>query len=225
MLYSNQVESDRRVDAALCRFMEAGGRIGYVPSGPDPERVFVRDRETYYARYGWEVAVVYDLDVEHNAGHRDRLLACDAIHLSGGDTLAFLSRLKRAGMLDVLHDWAQAGGLLIGVSAGAMLMTPSVAAEHLFQGKRPDSTPEQDAMSLVPFEFFPHAQDARLFDELLAYSRNSPRPIAACADGEGIVVTGSGLECIGKVRWLVGGAVRDGVPASFADVEVLSMAS
>lgn len=59
-------------------------------------------------------------------------------------------------MLGPLRDWALAGGILIGVSAGAILMAPTIATEALFISLRHEDLTDGDAVGLVPFEFFPH---------------------------------------------------------------------
>ena len=42
---------------------------------------------------------------------------------------------------------------------------------------------------LLPFEFFPHLQASpRYLPDLLHFSTETPRPIIACADGDGVVV-------------------------------------
>lgn len=211
VLYSDQViPANARVDARLIEMMEPRGRrIGYIPSGPDPDLRFYSQKRAYYARYGLALDAFYDLDADHGGAELDALLACDAIHLSGGDTLAFLGRLKRSGMQERLRDWASGGGLLIGTSAGAILMTPTIAVDALFGGGRPEEVKDGAALDLVPFEFFPHARAKPSYlPDLLAYSRRNARPIVACPDGDGVVVAQGVVECIGDPLWLWNGSVE-----------------
>ncbi|SMD18953.1 Type 1 glutamine amidotransferase-like domain-containing protein [Rhizobium sp. RU36D] len=200
-LYSDQViAQNARIDNQLLQLINRGSgrRIGYIPSGPDPDRRFVADRRRYYAKYGLEIAVVYDLDVPQTPDDLASLLSCDALHLSGGHTMGFLTRLRRAGMIDVLREYASSGGLLVGTSAGAILMTPTIAVDALFSGGRPEEVREGDALGLVPFEFFPHC-DAKpsYLTQLLSYSTVTPRPIMAVRDGDGIVVAAGIAHCVG----------------------------
>ena len=76
-----------------------------------------------------EVAVYFKLDVAYTPERMTDLLACDAIHLTGGDTFYFLHWLRQRGMLSSLQRYVAEGGLLIGVSAGAILMTANIAME------------------------------------------------------------------------------------------------
>ncbi|UVK41614.1 Type 1 glutamine amidotransferase-like domain-containing protein [Mesorhizobium sp. AR10] len=211
VFYSDQVISaNEKVDIRLTKLMrERGRRIGYVPSGPDPDLWFYSEKRAYYARQGLDLDIFYDLDRDHDSAERDALLACDAIHLSGGNTAAFLARLRRSGMLDRLRNWANDGGLLVGTSAGAILMTPTIAVDALFSNKRPEDAKDSAALDLVPFEFFPHVQAKPSYlPDLLAYSTWNSRPIIACPDGDGVVVADGVVECIGDPFWLSNGSVE-----------------
>ena len=222
VLYSDQTDGAlSQVDArilSLLRERRGGMRLGYVPSGPDPQRYFFNARKVHYARLGLDIPVYHDLDEPHRAEDTAELFACDAIHLSGGHTGDFLARLRRHGMLGPLRDWALAGGVLIGVSAGAILMTPTIATDALFLGERPEDMTDGDALNLLPFEFFPHlSDDAAYLPALLRYSAATPRPILACNDDDAIVVTNGRIECFGKPIWIKGGVVTQATDIALSD--------
>jgi dipeptidase E len=213
LLYSDQViPENSAIDMRLLELMkarEAGPRIAYIPSGPEPERRFFRDRKAYYAQYGLDLALFYDLDERHSAEDMAELFTCDAIHLSGGHTGGFLQRLKRSGTLDPLRDWALRGGILIGASAGAILMTPTIAIDAIFSGGRPEEIMDGGALDLLPFEFFPHLNiKATYLAELVRYSTHTTRPIVAVNDGAGIIVSDGLAKCIGSPLWIFDGAIR-----------------
>ena len=224
-LYSDQiVPANSMMDIRLLRMMRSQGlgtRIGYIPSGPEPGRRFFNERRAYYGQYGLHLSVFHDLDDPHSPEETDELFACDAIHLSGGQTGGFLERLKHSGMLDRLANWALSGGILIGTSAGAILMTPTIAADALFSGNRPEDVKDGVALNLTPFEFFPHlGADPSYLSNLTRYSRHTPRPIIACHDGDGVVVTRGVVECIGHPLWIAEGAVIQIKEIALADIVV-----
>lgn len=213
VLYSDQIIAENSaIDIRLLDLIDsksAGTRIAYVPSGPETERRFFEERKLYYARYSLDLSLFYDLDEPHSAEELEDLFISDAIHLSGGHTGAFLQRLRLSGMLDPLRDWALRGGILIGTSAGAILMTPTIAIDALFFGQRPEEATGGDALNLVPFEFFPHLNaKANYLSELVRYSRHTTRPIIACNDGDGVVVSRGLVEGIGNPIWIADGAVK-----------------
>jgi dipeptidase E len=212
VMYSDQVipENDK-VDARLIDLMTGRGRrIGYVPSGSEPDRRFYRERQAYYAGLDLDLSVFFDTTGQLDEAALNTLLDCDAIHLSGGNTRAFLQLLKAHGLLVPLAEWARNDGLLIGTSAGAILMTPTVALDAMFSGEDPWAVRDGTALDLVPFEFFPHLdRSADYLPELLAYSTVTSRRLAACRDGDGIVVNGDVVESVGDIVWITHGAIVD----------------
>ncbi|WP_457583695.1 Type 1 glutamine amidotransferase-like domain-containing protein [Ensifer canadensis] len=213
VLYSDQIfPACSAIDRRLVELLKArgtGNRLAYVASGPEPDRNFFMNAQSYYDRSGLDLSLFYDLDEPHTAEDISALFASDAIHLSGGHTGGFLERLRRSGMVQPLRDWALSGGILIGVSAGAILMNPTIATDALFIGRRPEEIADGDALDLVPFEFFPHLSDGDTYlPDLLRYSTGTSRPIVACNDGDGVVVADGRIECVGNPLWISGGTVR-----------------
>jgi dipeptidase E len=135
------------------------------------------------------------------------LLASDVVYLSGGNTFHFLAHLRRSCLFSALQTFADHGGVLAGLSAGAILTTPHIglAAYPAFDRDENEvELPESrwGALDLVDFEFFPHYRTSRRYrDALLHYSRTSRFPVYACRDGSGIVVERDRLTAHGEV-WL-----------------------
>ncbi|MEO8419691.1 MAG: hypothetical protein ABI457_00730 [Hyphomicrobium sp.] len=67
----------------------------------------------------------------------------------------------------------------------------------------------------MPFEFFPHRDaDPGYLPALVHYSLITSRPVLACPDGSGAIVTDGRVEVIGEATWIVNGSARtakDGV--------------
>ncbi|WP_413709982.1 Type 1 glutamine amidotransferase-like domain-containing protein [Rhizobium sp. Rhizsp82] len=199
-LYSDQVIAenapmDRRL-AEIAR--QRGEHIGYISSGPDPDRSFFREKAAYYAEHGLTLDPFIDLDAVVPED-LERLFSCNAIHLSGGHTGHFLQRLHNANVFERLRSWALDDGILIGTSAGAILMTPTIAVDAFFLGQQPSDIIDGEALDLVPFEYFPHLnEDESFLPKLLRYSEMISHPVVACRDGEGLIVHSDGVEIFGK---------------------------
>jgi dipeptidase E len=207
--YSDQiVPQNRDMDALIAALLPHQARIGFVPSGGDPEGKWFEDRRGYYARVGLRLAHSHDpIDADWNG--LSELLACDAIHLSGGNTREFLARLESGGMIGPLRDYARRGGLLIGVSAGAILLTPTINVDALFADEDPSRDVTGSALGLVDFEFFPHLHNnpAHL-QKLVEYSRRHPRRILGCPDGAGALVEDHGVTMVGDGVVIEAGQTR-----------------
>lgn len=174
---------------------------------------FGRFRRRYHAFGGthFQCVAADDVELVRPGSARTRaqkiLLSSDVVYLSGGNTFHFLMHLRRAGLFTALRQFADRGGVLAGLSAGALLATPHIGLAAYPPFDRDENEvglPESrlGALDLVDFEFFPHYRSSRRYREALkAYSRHSRFPIYACSDGSGIVVEGDRFTAHGDV-WL-----------------------
>src|SRR5262249_36495004 len=131
-----------------------------------------------------------------------RALSSDIIYLAGGNTFYFLKHLRKAGLIGPLREFAARGGVLAGLSAGALIMSPNIGLAgypHFDSDENEVGLSNLSALDLVGLEFFPHYEDSpRLARALAAYSHRVPHPVYACRDGGGIVVDGEKFEVLGR---------------------------
>ena len=128
------------------------------------------------------------------------LLACDAIHLSGGDTFYFLHWLRRRGMLSVLQRYVADGGLLIGVSAGAILMTANIGISTNYGDTPLAGDPDWTGLGLVDFAFVPHLDShPDGIKTMQEYADRHQVTVYGCRDGDGLIVQEQQVRCIGDV--------------------------
>ena len=134
ILYSDQIPYiSEKIDKELVTLLDKSNPIiDYIPSCADPQRKYYRDRQAYYSRLGMNLEVYFELDEEYHPDMLETLLSCDAIHLSGGNTYYFLYWLRTREMLLPLRQYVSHGGVLIGVSAGSILMTPDISTSTLW---------------------------------------------------------------------------------------------
>lgn len=208
VLYSDQILPEaEKVDRELVTLLgKSNPTIGYIPSSADPQRKYYEERRSYYARLGMTLPVYFELDETYDPNRLDALLACDAIHLSGGNTYYFLHWLRKRDMLTLLRQYVTEGGLLIGVSAGAILMTPDIATAALCGDEPFEGEADLTALHLVDLAFVPHLGE--IPSDLMAlqsYSRDRQVVVYACQDGDGVVVEDDQVKCIGDVTVIVNG--------------------
>lgn len=172
-------------------------RVGYVASSPDPDRLYFGRTRDHYADLGASLACYADEHTDDDAFAA--LLECDAIHLSGGETFAFLAWLQRRARLPALRAYARGRGVLVGMSAGAILMTPDIRSAAWCGDREDASLADTRGLGLVPFSFLPHAgsphEDVPL--PTAAMLAGHPSPLYACPDGSGLVVSGDTIEVFG----------------------------
>lgn len=190
--------ANQQIDERLLRLINRPHpRIGYIAAVPDPERIYFDAQRKRYQGMGAELVVYADQETVHGGEDEATLLACDAIHLSGGNTFAFLHWLKRSPLMELLPHYVAQGGVLIGVSAGAMLLTPGIACAELCGDSRNRLPPDDNALGLVDFNFWPHYRSGQVLSPMLAKWAHELPSLVCCPDGCGIVVDGERIEHFG----------------------------
>ena len=135
---------------------KAVAKVGYIASGPEPDRHYFRQTQVLYKNLGTRLACYLELETGFDEESLVELFSCDVIHLAGGDTFRFLKGLHHRRLIPRLREYARAGGALIGVSAGAMIMTPSIESAPLCGDSNDVGLDNLLALSLTPFHFMPH---------------------------------------------------------------------
>lgn len=200
-LYSDQIPPlTDLIDARVVTWLPEGAKIGYIPSSPDHERFWFAGREEYYRRYGFSLEF-FGLEDEFDESRIDDLLACDAIHLTGGNTYQFLYWLQARGMIEPLRQYALDGGILIGVSAGAILMTPDITTSSLCGDTPYPGLDDYAGLSLVNFAFVPHYNGSPVAEAALAeFSRGFDGHVYAVPDGGAVIVEGDKIEFVAEFK-------------------------
>ena len=213
----NRLIHESLLDLALRRSaasIDDGVRMTYVPYTADGAKPYFRRFMRRYARFGaadFHCLAPDDPALAKAGTPRRRaeadLMASDVVYLAGGNTFYFLHHLRRSGLLEVIARFARRGGVVAGLSAGGILLTPHIglAAYPDFDRDEDEiglSTRARKALALVDFEFFPHFRRSGRYRQALArYSERSGRALYACRDGSGLVVEGDRFTAHGEV-WL-----------------------
>lgn len=202
VLYSDQIPSVAdKIDKELVTILgKSNPIIGYIPSNADPQRKYYNERQEYYSRLGMDLKVYFELDKEYHPNLLESLLSCDAIHLSGGNTYYFLRWLHKRKMLLPLRQYVKQGDVLIGVSAGSILMTPDISICPLYVDEPREVETDFSALNLVDFAFAPHfGERSPDLAALREYSREHRTVVYACRDSGGIVIIDDNVKCVGDV--------------------------
>ena len=206
---SNQ--SDPETDpasGALASLLETGKSptVTYVPSQADTDRRYHSLAKAYYQGIGMERVDHFDLDARYDETGIGALMESGAIHLSGGSTYHFLRNMQRRNFFSVLRRYVAEGGILIGVSAGAILMTPDITSSTLC-GDPVIEGLATEGLGLVDWEFVPHVDSIPGIEgKLIGRSKISPRRILACGDGGGILIANGEIRRVGEIREYQSGA-------------------
>ena len=176
--------------------------MAWIPAGSRPEKVpdFFEARRRAYADHGVSDVDMFPLHADFDSARVPWLLSRDIIHLSGGDPFVFLRNLRATGMLPILRQWALDGGVLVGDSAGAMLMTPSLEIARIGDAPFPPDLTDLRALSLTDFEFNPHfGTYGGSAEQLTKYAKDKGVIVYGAPDGCGLALMRGNLVHHGAV--------------------------
>ena len=169
-------------------------KVGYLASAHEPERDYYRQTQVAYAALGAELCCYTDLQQDYSASALQALYQCDAIHLAGGDTFAFLAAIQQRGAMECLQAFAAKGAAMIGLSAGAMLMTPNITSASLCGDHNQVQLDNLSALGLLPYQFVPHVDFSQhgvdisvAAAQLIASQELAQYPLILCADSDALV--------------------------------------
>ncbi|WP_299009760.1 Type 1 glutamine amidotransferase-like domain-containing protein [uncultured Shewanella sp.] len=194
--YPESKRGKETIKAALTDCDQSNPQVGYIASEPDIDRRYFRQTQQVYEEFGASLSVYLELEDAFDEAAFEQLLTLNAIHLSGGNTYRFLCALKQRNLMPALIDYVEQGGILIGVSAGAMIMTPSIVTASLCGDVNHVGLQELSGLGLTPFTFVPHSE--KLGKDIIAAREmvNSEGvKCYLCSNDEGILLRK------GQARW------------------------
>lgn len=183
--------------------------LTYIPSTHENgEKFYLRARQRY-RKFGFTKFRYLPVDAVFSKKEMRQALQSDVIYLAGGNTFYFLKHLKASGFAKELVRFVNRGGILAGLSAGALIMTPDIflAGYPPHEGDLNEvRLKDLRGLNLVEFEFLPHytttGKTTRL---MLQYSKRSDHGILACPDGSGVAVCGTDVTFFGPVYLFLNG--------------------
>lgn len=106
----------------------------------------------------------------------------DMVYIAGGNTFKLLHDIRSTVGEAAITQLITSAKLTIGVSAGAILLTPSIEiAEQVLTDVNTTGLTNHNGLNLVDFEFLPHYDDS-LAERLDIYKKSHQRMIITCTN-------------------------------------------
>ena len=198
--------ANEELDIEAVRLLRENSRnplLTYIPSDSRKKNHYFEEFKRYWRKYGIRKIEPFAADDHFSSSELKRALSSDGIFLSGGNTYYFVKSLRERGMFSRLREYVKKDGVLMGLSAGAIIMTPSIATAGIPVEDSDENYVELEnlkSLALVKFEFAPHFTNRkRVCSELLKHSKQFKGPIYAAPDGSGIVVNEHRTTFVGKI--------------------------
>lgn len=168
-------------------------RILYVPSVRSARSKVFEEKKSYYTKLGFPEVTLLEPEDLTTEDCQKALSSADVVHLSGGEVIAFAQRLKQTGCDELLREFVNRGGVILGVSAGAMILSNSFKTATLFRERG-----EFFGLGLIDFEIVPHDEEHFPRRDLLEkFAIEKSVSLYAMNDGDVVVVHGKKVRTLG----------------------------
>lgn len=128
-----------------------------------------------------------------------KLLDFGTIYLSGGNTFAFMNDSRQRNLMPILKKHLSNGGLLIGASAGSIMMTPTIELAKFGDENTVELT-DLVGFNFVDFEFQPHFEESQNDEYLSAYMRKNTNTLYLSRDHSGLFYEDGAITLFGEVK-------------------------
>ncbi|MBZ9686338.1 Type 1 glutamine amidotransferase-like domain-containing protein [Clostridium estertheticum] len=183
-------------------FLDKKYTVSYIPSMSDRKLKYFEKAKMELGKYGNFHFKYFDIDDFCNVAKIEKIFKSDIIYLSGGNTYYFLNNLKKRYLITRLRKYVENGGHIIGLSAGAILMSKDISSAK-FGDKDIVGLSDLSSLALVDFDFMPHwNKDSIYLDDLKDYSKSTGNTVYACNDGDGIIVMENKVHFYGDVKMI-----------------------
>lgn len=200
---TDNLQTDLR-DSLSEELSKRGGTVAYISSEPqDSSRPYYKSTIEDYSQFGRNIKVDYfDLSDDFSDEALSKLLDYGAVYLSGGNTYAFMDSAKKRNIYPILKKHLENEGLLIGASAGSIMMTPSIDLAGIGGDKNTPNLKDTTGFNFVNFEFHPHFKDNEVPDYLSEHMKGKNHDLYTCKDGSGIFFSNGEVRLLGEVsKW------------------------
>jgi len=181
-----------------------GNTVAYISSEPQGiDRPYYKSTIEDYSHFSPDVKVDYfDLSDNYSDETLLKLLDYGSIYLSGGNTYLFMDSSRRRNIYPILKKHLESGGLLIGASAGSIMMSGSIDLAGLGGDKNTPNLKDTSGFNFIDFEFHPHCKDNEDLGYLSEYMKGRKNDLYLCKDGAGIFYSNGEIGLFGDVsKW------------------------
>jgi dipeptidase E len=179
--------------------------VTYIPSSSQyGEMEFAEFCEVLRKKFSIKRFVYFPIDIPFTKEMSEMALEQDIVYMSGGNTYDFLALLRKTRLLDQLRAFSVRGGVLAGLSAGAILITPNISTAGFPHFDRDQNTAKMKnlkSLKLASFEFYPHYSHTPAYRKaLISHSRKTLYPIYAAPDLSAVVIEGDVVRFVGPIH-------------------------
>ncbi len=128
----------------------------------------------------------------------------DIIFVNGGNTFFLLDWMRKTGFEKALKKFLSEDKLYVGVSAGGIVVTPTIAIAGVEPGDANNvGLKDFTGLDTVNFEFSPHVPDMVSYEAVEEYSKTTHNKIYSVDDYAAVLVQDNKVSIIGDGKYKI----------------------
>jgi dipeptidase E len=173
--------------------------ITYVPSASTDKAIaYFEAFKKSFAHENIQEFYYLTLDQSFDYQSAEKLLKkSDILFLSGGHTFDFIKNIRSAKFDQLIVEFSNSEKLLLGQSAGAILMSPSLNTAQIIGDTKSFTQNKNQGLGLFNYEICPHYTES-LDPEIISYSKSITNTILALPEDSAAIINNGRLTCSGK---------------------------
>ncbi len=179
-------------------------KIGFIPTAANAEpgnKDWFINQFNNLIKYRFNWIDVIDISAP-GVPWQDRLVGVDVILVCGGNTFHLLDQVRKTGFDEWLKENLDKK-VYVGISAGSIIATPTIAVASVDDGDFNASGIEDlTGLSLVDFEISPHTPENVSHEANREYHHSIKNDLYALDDNSAISVNGGVIKMVSEGEWL-----------------------
>lgn len=144
---------------------------------------------------------IIDLAVLESNEIRERVEWADAIVVGGGNTYYLLYQVRKSGLDKILPGLLEKR-VYVGISAGSIIMTPSINVAEIDDGDKNDvGLKDTSGLGFVDFEVSPHTPESVSHEANQEYAKSIRNKLISFDDNMAVKVDGDMVEIVGEGKY------------------------
>lgn len=156
---------------------------------------------TNLQRYGFSWIDIVDISAPE-VQWRERLAEVDVVVMSGGNTFYLLDQVRKSGF----DEWLKGNlekKVYVGISAGSIITTPSIAIASVDNGdENLSGLTDLTGLGLVDFEVSPHTPEHVSHEGNKKYLESISNELYALDDQSALKIVDGKVEAVSEGNWL-----------------------
>jgi len=112
----------------------------------------------------------------------------DVIFMWGGNENHYINRIRKLGLESELHEFIEGNGVYVGVSAGAIIMGPTVDIEYWSNASNDIGLVDKFGLGFVDFIVVPHVDTRDSPERVIEFHKQTGYKMIYLTDKQGILV-------------------------------------